>query len=59
MPDKELTCLECGDKFIYSEAMQQKLDELAKAGKIERVNEPKRCMPCRQAKKQRHRSQGS
>lgn len=52
--DKQLTCKECGSSFVYTEAMQQKLKELAESGKIDRVNEPKRCQPCRAAKKRQH-----
>ena len=51
MPDKEITCVECHQPFLYTEQMQQKLQELAESGKIDRVNEPKRCAPCRAARK--------
>lgn len=54
MPDKEIICLECKRPFIFPEAMHQKLKELAEAGKIDRYNEPKRCQPCRAAKKKQH-----
>lgn len=59
MPDKQLTCIECKNPFVFTEAMHDKLRELAEQGKIDRYNEPKRCLPCRQAKKQRNRSQGN
>ena len=59
MPDKEIKCVECGEVFLYTEALQKKLQDLFAQGKIEGVSEPKRCQPCRAAKKQAKRSQGN
>jgi len=59
MPDKQIKCVECGEDFIYTEQLQKKLQDLFAAGKIEGVSEPKRCQPCRAARKQNKRSQGS
>ena len=42
--DKELTCADCGGKFLFSEDDQEFF-----AGKG--FQEPKRCKSCRQAKK--------
>lgn len=59
MPDKEIKCVECGETFLYTEQLQKKLHDLFAAGKIDGVTEPKRCLPCRSARKQNKRSQGS
>lgn len=41
MPDKEKTCIECGQPFVWAEREQ----EFFKANGLS--NEPKRCAPCR------------
>jgi len=56
MPDKTLTCSDCGEDFVFTEAMEKNLHKLVQEGKIETYNEPKRCHPCRLAKKQRHKT---
>jgi CxxC-x17-CxxC domain-containing protein len=43
--DKELRCVECGEDFTFSAQQQEKFVELGF------TNEPKRCPPCRAAKK--------
>jgi CxxC-x17-CxxC domain-containing protein len=43
--DKELTCLECNQAFTFSADEQRRFEELGY------TNEPKRCFPCRQARK--------
>lgn len=43
--DKQLTCVDCGTEFTHSAEAQQKFEELGFQ------NEPKRCGPCRAAKK--------
>lgn len=45
MPDKELTCLDCGNGFLFTEQEQQ---EFARKGYR---NEPKRCPDCRRQKR--------
>lgn len=59
MPDKTLTCVECGTDFIFTEAQKERLEQLVQSGRIEKWFEPKRCKACRDARKQRSRSQGS
>jgi CxxC-x17-CxxC domain-containing protein len=43
--DKELTCVECNAAFTFSAGEQERFQELGF------TNEPKRCGPCRAAKK--------
>ncbi len=43
--DKQLTCLDCGTAFTFTAAEQERFAELGF------TNEPKRCGPCRAAKK--------
>jgi len=43
--DKQLTCVECGNPFTFSADEQE---FFASRGY---TNEPKRCLPCRQARK--------
>jgi len=45
--DKTLKCVECGADFIYA-ASEQELH-----ASLGYQNEPKRCTPCREAKRQR------
>ena len=45
--DKALKCLECGQEFTYTAAEQELHQSLGYQ------NEPKRCTPCREAKRQR------
>jgi CxxC-x17-CxxC domain-containing protein len=45
--DRALTCVECGAEFTFTAGEQEKHDELGFQ------NEPKRCSPCRMARKQR------
>jgi len=56
MPDPEkdltLTCKDCGAKFAFTEKDQEFFKEKG-------YEPPKRCKPCRAAKKQASRSQGS
>ena len=44
--DKQLTCTDCGTTFTFSAAEQE---QFAQRGY---TNEPKRCQPCRDARKQ-------
>jgi hypothetical protein len=59
MPDKQIQCAECKSTFLFTEQAEKKLRELVTEGKIQEYHEPKRCPPCRNARKQRSRSQGS
>ena len=43
--EKQLTCVDCGTAFTFSAAEQERFAELGF------TNEPKRCAPCRAAKK--------
>lgn len=43
--DKELSCVDCGTAFTFSAGEQERFAELGF------TNEPKRCGPCRAAKK--------
>ena len=44
MPDKELKCKDCGQPFVFTEGEQRFYAE-------REYTEPKRCKPCRDAKK--------
>ena len=44
--DKELTCSDCGGKFLHSAKEQEFFAEKG-------FQEPKRCKDCRQARKER------
>jgi ssDNA-binding Zn-finger/Zn-ribbon topoisomerase 1 len=46
MPDKTITCKDCGAEFIFSEGEQAFYQEKGFA------NEPQRCPDCRRARKQ-------
>jgi CxxC-x17-CxxC domain-containing protein len=43
--DKQLVCVDCGTEFTFSSGEQERYAQLGF------TNEPKRCGPCRQAKK--------
>lgn len=45
--DRQLTCVECSQEFTFS------ADEQARHAQLGFTNEPKRCMPCRAARKRR------
>lgn len=50
--DKTLKCVECGQDFVYT-ASEQELHQ-----SLGYQNEPKRCGPCREAKRQRRNDGG-
>jgi len=52
MPDKQLTCVDCSQPFVFTERDQQ---FFAQKG----FTDPKRCKPCRDVKKQAKKSQGN
>lgn len=52
MPDKNVTCKDCGQEFVFTEGEQKFFQQKG-------YTEPKRCKPCRDAKKQANKSQGS
>lgn len=43
--DKQLACVDCGSEFTFSSGEQERFAQLGF------TNEPKRCSPCRRAKK--------
>lgn len=43
--DKEIQCVECGNTFTFTVAEQEFFEQKGY------TNEPKRCQPCRQARK--------
>lgn len=45
MPDVELTCKDCGGKFVFDEKEQKRFEELV-------FEQPKRCKPCRATKEE-------
>lgn len=49
--DKTLTCKECGQEFVFSSGEQEFYAERGF------VNEPQRCKPCRDARKNNGRPQ--
>lgn len=51
--DKEIMC-RCGVSFIWTKGEQNFMHQLLDAGKIQVVEEPKRCKACLQKKKLRH-----
>ena len=50
--DRELNCVECGETFVFSGDEQQLF---ATRGY---TNDPKRCLPCRQARRSQRRGGG-
>jgi len=45
LADKQLNCVDCGSEFTFTSGEQEHFAQLGF------TNEPKRCPPCRQAKK--------
>lgn len=45
--DKDITCVECGHSFVFTASEQETYQQRGF------MNEPKRCFPCRSARKQR------
>jgi CxxC-x17-CxxC domain-containing protein len=45
--DKELTCVECGNTFVFSAQEQEQYQQRGYQ------NEPKRCAPCRESRRMR------
>jgi hypothetical protein len=52
MPDKTLTCKDCGKEFIFSEGEQEFYKEKGL------MNEPTRCGDCRRERKQQRNNFG-
>lgn len=52
MADKTLVCKDCGKEFIFTEGEQAFYQERGFE------NEPKRCVECRKARKQRNNNRG-
>jgi CxxC-x17-CxxC domain-containing protein len=51
--DKTLACRDCGNEFVFSASEQEFYAEKGF------TNEPGRCLPCRQSRKQQRNSGGS
>jgi hypothetical protein len=51
MPDKTIKCADCGQDFVFTEQEQEHYRRLVDEGKFKEYNEPKRCQPCRVARK--------
>lgn len=49
--DKTLTCVQCGVDFVFTAQEQRKFHELVLKLTFKKYNEPKRCLPCRQARR--------
>lgn len=47
--DRELTCVDCKQTFTFTAGEQQFFSEKG-------LSDPKRCKPCRQAKKERNQA---
>ncbi len=52
LADKELTCVECGGPFIFTVGEQEFFSSRGY------TNDPKRCSPCRGARKSQQRASG-
>ncbi len=50
--DKQITCVDCGAEFTFSSGEQERHAQLGFA------NEPKRCSPCRAARKSARGAEG-
>lgn len=48
MPDKQIVCVECEQTFVFNERDQEFF-------KTQKFSDPKRCKPCRAAKKERNK----
>lgn len=53
MPDKTLTCKDCGKEFVFTEGEQDFYREKGLQ------NEPQRCLDCRKAKKAAYRNRAT
>lgn len=51
MPDKSIQCQDCKATFVFTEQEQEHYHKLVEEGKFKEYNEPKRCQPCRVARK--------
>jgi len=52
LPDKTIACIDCGTRFVFSEADQARHKELG-------YKTPKRCLECREKKRKRWGDGGS
>ena len=52
MPEKTLTCKDCGAQFVFTEGEQAFYQEKGF------TNEPQRCPDCRRARKQQRNNNG-
>ena len=51
MASKTIACVGCNQNFEFTDDDRARLEKLVELGKIEKWTEPKRCVPCRQARK--------
>ena len=52
MPDRKITCADCGVEFLFSEGEQAFYAKQVDKRTGKPWMEPKRCKPCRAARKQ-------
>ena len=52
--DKKINCEDCKEGFVFTSGEQSFLQGLVDKGDMGQVNLPKRCLPCRKAKKARY-----
>lgn len=50
--DKDLVCTVCDNPFIWTSGEQSFINDLKDKGKIQFVQEPKRCAECRQKRRE-------
>ena len=51
MPDETIVCVECREEFVFAESERVYYEK-------NNLHKPKRCKPCRDARKQAKKSQG-
>ena len=51
MASKTIQCVECSNDFEFTDDDRARLDKLVEDRKIDKWTEPKRCLPCRRARK--------
>ena len=51
MAAKQISCVQCQTEFEFTDEDRARLENLVTMKKIDQWTEPKRCLPCRQARK--------
>jgi CxxC-x17-CxxC domain-containing protein len=51
MASKTISCVQCQAEFEFTDEDRARLESLVEMKKIDQWTEPKRCLPCRQARK--------